>query len=72
MEWIDNGKYLKGRHKYTNDNRVQYRCLESVYIITLLEYGFGFHGTHRNITLALEVCRHINLLILLLIIAQIG
>jgi hypothetical protein len=55
MAWLDDGQALKGRHKYTADHRVQYRCLEANYILNLLEYGFGFHGSHRNITLALEV-----------------
>jgi hypothetical protein len=44
-----------GQHKYTFSNQLPHRCLEALYITLLLEDGFGFHGTHRNITLALEV-----------------
>jgi hypothetical protein len=46
---------LGGKHKYTRDEQLPYRCLEGMYITTLLEHGFGFNGSHRNITLALEV-----------------
>jgi GDA1/CD39 (nucleoside phosphatase) family len=34
------------------------RCLEALYMTTLLEHGFGFDSSHRNITLALEVMGH--------------
>lgn len=55
MDWTDEGKHLKSRHRYTTDERLQFRCLEANYILTLLRHGFGFESHHRNITLALEV-----------------
>jgi hypothetical protein len=39
----------------TNEDKLPNRCVEALYITTLLEDGFGFRGTHRGITLALEV-----------------
>ena len=39
----------------TNDDKLPNRCVEALYITTLLEDGFGFRGTHRGITLALEI-----------------
>lgn len=68
MHWGGDGSHLMGRHKFTSDEKLPYRCLESVYIVTLLEFGFGFHGSHRNITLANEVnvtpkCRFVQLFI---------
>jgi hypothetical protein len=46
-------------HKQTRDEKLPARCVEALYITTLLEDGFGFRGTHRGITMALEVsvCR---------------
>lgn len=55
MDWMEDGKHLKSRHKYTSDDRLQFRCLEANYILALLRHGFGFEPHHRNITLALEV-----------------
>ena len=54
MLWEDGAQFLD-RHKFTSNEGMPYRCLEAIYIVTLLEYGFGFHGTHRNLTLALEI-----------------
>jgi GDA1/CD39 (nucleoside phosphatase) family len=42
-------------HPYTKDSKLAYRCMEALYMVTLLEHGFGFDGQSRNITLALEV-----------------
>lgn len=55
MDWGENGVSLMGRHAFTPDDKLPYRCVEAVYITTLLEYGFGFDVSHRNFTLALEV-----------------
>ena len=43
------------KHPYTKDEQLAHRCLEGLYMTTLLEHGFGFSGTKRDITLALEV-----------------
>jgi hypothetical protein len=42
-------------HEMTSEEKLPARCVEALYITTLLEDGFGFRGTHRGITLALEV-----------------
>ena len=42
-------------HKYTFDAQLPNRCLEALYIALLLEEGFGFDPSHRNITIALEI-----------------
>lgn len=43
------------KHPYTRDGQLQDRCFESLYILTLLEKGFGFDRDERSITFALEV-----------------
>jgi GDA1/CD39 (nucleoside phosphatase) family len=48
---------LGGKHPYTRDDQVANRCLEGLYMTLLLERGFGFDGSTRNITLALEVIK---------------
>ena len=40
---------------YTNEIQLPYRCFESIYILMLLEYGYGFNRHDRSITYALEV-----------------
>lgn len=42
-------------HSYTYPSQLPHRCLEALYIVTLLEKGFGFDPDGRSITLALEV-----------------
>jgi hypothetical protein len=42
-------------HPYTREEQLSDRCFEVVYIITLLERGFGFDRHSRTITYALEV-----------------
>ena len=46
------------KHAFTKSSQLHNRCLEALYMTTLLEYGFGFNSSHRNITLALEVMGH--------------
>ena len=46
------------KHKYTRPDQLQYRCLEGVYLLNLLENGFGFNRHSRNITLALDIKGH--------------
>jgi hypothetical protein len=46
------------KHAYTKNSQLPYRCVEALYMATLLEYGFGFDVIERNITLALEVLGH--------------
>ena len=42
-------------HQWTYNSQLPYRCMEALYIVTLLEKGFGFDPDSRSITLALEV-----------------
>ncbi len=42
-------------HPYTRENQVSDRCFEILYIVTLLERGFGFDRHERSITFAQEV-----------------
>lgn len=49
---------LSGKHKFTQDSQLPHRCLEALYMIVLLENGFGFDREARDITLALEVHGH--------------
>lgn len=44
------------RHPTTGRSSLPHRCLEVLYITTLLEDGFGFRGTHEGISFAQEVC----------------
>ena len=46
------------RHKYTRSNQIWGRCLEGLYMVILLQQGFGFSDTERRITIALEVRDH--------------
>jgi GDA1/CD39 (nucleoside phosphatase) family len=46
------------KHPFTKSSQLHNRCVEALYMATLLEHGFGFDGSHRNITLALEVMGH--------------
>jgi hypothetical protein len=42
-------------HPYTNERELKNRCFQALYMITLLEKGFGFQRQTRTITYALEV-----------------
>lgn len=59
FEWsIVESTMIPSPHKYTRDDQIVNRCLEGLYLVTLLEYGFGFDGDARDITLALEIEGH--------------
>jgi hypothetical protein len=56
MQWGDLlDQHLINRHPTTGLSKLPYRCVEALYITTLLEDGFGFRGTHRGISIAQEV-----------------
>jgi len=58
-EWsIVETTMIPSPHKYTRDDQIVNRCLEGLYLVTLLEHGFGFDGDARDITLALEIEGH--------------
>merc|ERR1712087_817298 len=39
----------------TNPNTLQHRCMEAVYIVTLLRDGYGFEPSSRNITFTYDI-----------------
>jgi len=42
-------------HRFTRADILPHRCMEAVYIATLLRHGFGFHPEARDITFAFDV-----------------
>lgn len=42
-------------HRFTRPEMLPHRCIEAVYMVTLLRDGFGFHSQSRDITFAFEV-----------------
>ena len=61
LEWAHVNETMIGKdkkHAFTKSSQLHNRCVEALYMATLLEYGFGFDGSDRNITLALEVMGH--------------
>ncbi len=42
-------------HAFTRDDLLPYRCVEVVYIHTLLKHGYGFPGDSRNVTFVLDI-----------------
>lgn len=55
LDWTTAESSMYDKHPYTANAQIAHRCVEGLYIATLLEYGFGFKGSSRNITLALDV-----------------
>jgi len=57
LPWADveHAYYNSKPHSFTYPAQLPYRCLEALYIVTLLDKGFGFDRHARDITLALEV-----------------
>jgi Golgi nucleoside diphosphatase len=53
-EWeeVNDGKYL---HEFTGKDQLPTRCLEAVYIATLLRDGYGFDDSKRKIIFAFDV-----------------
>ncbi len=52
---VDEQYHVHKGHAFTYTSQLPFRCLEALYIVTLLEKGFGFDKDARDITLALEV-----------------
>ena len=71
MQWIDVWDSFNGPHPhpYTWDFQLPERCFETLYIITLLEKGFGFDRHDRSITFAREVTSY-NILLHLSIVSK--
>ena len=55
LHWSDVENNMYNIHTYTKNQQLPNRCLEGLYIVTLLEHGYGLEGRHQNITLALDV-----------------
>jgi hypothetical protein len=57
MDWaeLEGQAHGPSRHPFTAPDQLHDRCFEVLYIITLLEKGFGFDRHDRSITYALEV-----------------
>jgi hypothetical protein len=55
VNWSKQESEYLGKHRYTTDEQFAYRCMEGLYIITLLDEAFGFSRDSRDITLALDV-----------------
>ena len=57
MNWneVENNYSNINRHQYTYRSQLPYRCLEALYIMKLLQKGFGFKRFERAITYALEM-----------------
>lgn len=54
--WQDDLELIKDdAHEYTSPEVLPHRCIESVYMVTLLRDGFGFHPSSRDITFAYRI-----------------
>jgi len=54
--WTDDLEDIKHTaHKYTYPHQLQHRCLEAVYIVTLLRDGYGFSTSSRDITFTYDI-----------------
>lgn len=42
-------------HRFTNPDVLQHRCMEAVYIVTLLRDGYGFEPSSRSITFTYDI-----------------
>ncbi|KAG7352089.1 GDA1/CD39 nucleoside phosphatase family protein [Nitzschia inconspicua] len=49
-DWHNDMALQESAHSFTRAEVLPHRCLETVYMVTLLKDGFGFHPTSRDIT----------------------
>jgi Golgi nucleoside diphosphatase len=49
-DWHGDMALQEGVHAFTRAEVLPHRCLETVYMVTLLKDGFGFHPSSRDIT----------------------
>ena len=49
-DWHGDMELQEGAHSFTRKEVLPHRCLETVYMVTLLRDGFGFHPSSRDIT----------------------
>ena len=55
LDWKNLEKTSLNIHRYTRGTQLARRCLEAVYIHTLLHEGFGFDYYDRNIEFVLNI-----------------
>ena len=55
QEWEDLEPVRGTIHKWTRFDGFPHRCLETVYIHTLLRDGYGFEGDSRDVEFVLEI-----------------
>lgn len=49
-QWHGDMEHLHDAHSFTRKEVLPHRCIESVYMVTLLKDGYGFHPESRDIT----------------------
>lgn len=49
-EWQGDMEHLHDAHSFTRKEVLPHRCIEAVYMVTLLKDGYGFHPSSRDIT----------------------
>jgi apyrase len=54
-EWHGDMATEVGSHSYTREEVLPHRCMEAVYMVTLLKDGYGFHPESRDITFTFDV-----------------
>ena len=54
-EWHGDMELQEGVHAFTRKEVLPHRCLETVYMVTLLRDGFGFHPSSRDITFTFDI-----------------
>lgn len=54
-EWNGDMELLHDAHSFTRKEVLPHRCIETVYMVTLLKDGFGFDPTSRDITFSFLV-----------------
>ena len=57
--------YDTNKHAFTRTFQLPQRCVEALYMVTLLERGFGLTEEYKGVTIALEVSWNINILLLI-------
>ncbi|CAJ1922972.1 unnamed protein product [Cylindrotheca closterium] len=54
-DWHEDMASEVGSHSFTREEVLPHRCLEAVYMVTLLKDGYGFHPESRDITFTFDV-----------------
>jgi len=49
-DWHDDMAHQHGAHDFTRAEVLPHRCIETVFMVTLLKDGYGFHPSSRDIT----------------------